>query len=31
LEWHDLHHDELLEDWELCKARNEPKPIESLE
>jgi hypothetical protein len=31
LEWHDLHREELLEDWELCRARNEPKPIEPLE
>lgn len=31
LEWHDLHREELLEDWELCLARNEPKPIEPLE
>ncbi|WP_082674652.1 DUF4160 domain-containing protein [Thiohalocapsa sp. ML1] len=31
LEWHDLHQDELLEDWGLCRARNEPKPIEPLE
>lgn len=31
LEWHDIHRDELLEDWELCRARSEPKPIEPLE
>jgi hypothetical protein len=31
LEWHDLHRAELLEDWELCRERNDPKPIEPLE
>jgi hypothetical protein len=31
LEWHDLHRAELLEDWELCRDRNDPKPIEPLE
>lgn len=31
LEWHDLHRDELLEDWHLCQTRNAPKPIEPLE
>ena len=31
LEWHELHKEELLEDWNLCRERNEPKPIAPLE
>jgi hypothetical protein len=31
LEWHDLHKDELLADWELCRNKEMPKPIEPLE
>ncbi|WP_369075131.1 DUF4160 domain-containing protein [Thiohalocapsa halophila] len=31
LEWHDLHRNELLEDWEFCRARSEPKSMEPLE
>ncbi len=31
LEWHELHKDELIEDWELCEKDKAPKPIEPLE
>jgi hypothetical protein len=31
LEWHDLHKDELMEDWELCRQSDSPKPIAPLE
>jgi len=31
LEWYELHKDELLEDWELCASRQQPKPISPLE
>ena len=31
LEWYELHKDELLEDWELCAKRQQPKPISPLE
>ena len=31
LEWYELHKDELLEDWELCRNREQPKQIEPLE
>ncbi len=31
LEWHELHQDELLEDWYLCKENQNPKPIMPLE
>jgi hypothetical protein len=31
LEWYELHKDELLEDWELCRHKEAPKRIEALE
>lgn len=31
LEWHQLHADELLEAWSLCRDREAPKPIDPLE
>jgi hypothetical protein len=31
LEWYELHKDELLEDWDLCRNRQMPNPIEPLE
>ena len=31
LDWTDLHQAELLEDWELCRAKQYPKPIAPLE
>lgn len=31
LEWHELHKEELMEDWELCRENENPKPIEPLE
>lgn len=31
LEWHELHKDELMADWELCRQAEMPKPIEPLE
>ena len=31
LEWYELHKEELMEDWELCRNREMPKPIEPLE
>jgi len=31
LEWYDLHKDALLEDWELCRMKEQPNPIEPLE
>ena len=31
LEWYTLHRDELAEDWELCRKREMPHPIEPLE
>lgn len=31
LEWHDLHQDELLEDWNLAQQRHPLKPIPPLE
>ncbi len=31
LEWYELHKDELAEDWELCREKGIPKPIEPLE
>ena len=31
LEWYELHKDELLENWELCANRQQPKPIPPLE
>ena len=31
LDWAELHQAELLEDWELCEAKHQPKPIAPLE
>ncbi|MBK5963639.1 transcriptional regulator [Thiocystis minor] len=31
LEWHELHQDELLEDWNLCQKREALKSIPPLE
>ena len=31
LEWYDQHKEELMEDWELCRKQEMPKPIEPLE
>lgn len=31
LEWYELHRDELLEDWELCRMQQQPRPISPLE
>jgi len=31
IEWYELHKDELLEDWELCRKKAMPKQIEPLE
>ena len=31
LDWYDIHKDELMEDWELCRNKETPKPIEPLE
>jgi hypothetical protein len=31
LEWYELHKDELLEDWELCRKKEQPKAIKPLE
>ena len=31
IEWYELHNDELLEDWELCRKSEIPKPIQPLE
>lgn len=31
LEWYELHKDELLKDWELCRASEMPEPISPLE
>jgi hypothetical protein len=31
LDWAELHKAELLEDWELCRAKQQPKPIAPLE
>jgi len=30
LDWAELHQQELLEDWELCRRHQEPKKIEPL-
>ena len=30
-DWYDLHKDEFMEDWELCRKNELPKPIEPLE
>ncbi|MEW6606178.1 MAG: DUF4160 domain-containing protein [bacterium] len=31
LEWYESHKNELLEDWELCRKKEQPKSIEPLE
>lgn len=31
IEWAAAHQSELLEDWELCRSRQMPKPIQPLE
>ncbi|MCF8373763.1 MAG: DUF4160 domain-containing protein [Bacteroidales bacterium] len=31
LEWYELYKVELLEDWELCQKKENPKPIKPLE
>ena len=31
LEWREKHKDELMENWELCRNREMPKPIKPLE
>lgn len=31
MEWHEIHKNELLEDWDLCRRRENPKEIEPLE
>ena len=31
LEWYELHKEELMEDWELCRNQEMPRPIEPLE
>lgn len=31
LEWYELHKDELLGDWEQCKNKEMPNPIDPLE
>lgn len=31
LEWRELHKEELLNDWELCRQSQLPKPIQPLE
>jgi len=30
LDWAEMHQDELLEDWELCRKHEEPRKIEPL-
>jgi hypothetical protein len=30
LDWAELHQQELLEDWDLCQIKQQPKPIEPL-
>lgn len=30
LDWAELHQAELLEDWDLCQAKQQPKPIDPL-
>jgi hypothetical protein len=30
LDWAELHQQELLEDWQLCMDKQQPKPIEPL-
>ena len=31
IEWYELHKDELVEDWEICRKLEMPKPISPLE
>jgi Domain of unknown function (DUF4160) len=31
LDWAELHQEELLEDWRLCMAKEQPKPIAPLQ
>jgi len=31
LEWYENHKDELTENWELCRKKETPKPINPLE
>ncbi len=31
LEWYELHRDELVQNWELCRQKEAPKPIAPLE
>ncbi|HSB95616.1 MAG TPA: DUF4160 domain-containing protein [Spongiibacteraceae bacterium] len=31
LEWYELHKEELLSDWDLCRANRTPEPIAPLE
>jgi hypothetical protein len=31
LDWAELHRDELLDDWNLCRAKEAPKPIAPLQ
>ena len=31
LEWNELHRDELVQNWELCRQKEEPRPIAPLE
>ena len=31
LEWHGLHTTDLMEDWELCRQAQQPRPIQPLE
>jgi hypothetical protein len=31
LEWYERHKDALIENWELCRNKEMPKPIEPLE
>lgn len=31
LEWYELHKNELLQDWDLCRNQQMPNPIEPLE
>lgn len=31
MEWYGLHKDELMQDWELCRQAQQPRPIQPLE
>ncbi|MDD2893097.1 MAG: DUF4160 domain-containing protein [Halothiobacillaceae bacterium] len=31
IEWYELHKNELMDDWELCRQSNNPKPIAPVE